>query len=183
VRPLKRAAIVVFMLAWMIVSAAQLAAGFVTEGCKWPGTGSNIYWNTNTSGDYYTQAVNAASDWTNTPTPIYMTMSSNPQWITVQANNYGSTGQDGVSYLICDQITGAFGPGTTSNWNTYYTDGYSSAARQSVMVHELGHAIGLAHTGGSPCSIPIMYPSSERYSSCGYINPQQDDVNGVNYIY
>ncbi|WP_435203278.1 M57 family metalloprotease [Janibacter sp. GS2] len=67
--------------------------------------------------------------------------------------------------------------------NRKYTDSYSSSARKSVMVHELGHAIGLSHTGSSSCSgQPIMYAYSSRYFTCGHIAPQSDDISGANYL-
>jgi hypothetical protein len=80
--------------------------------------------------------------------------------------------------------SGGHSSGFGSYWNKYYTDGYSSTARRQVMVHELGHAIGLGHSGSPSCSgQPIMYANSNRYFTCGRYAPQQDDINGINYLY
>ncbi|MER7894449.1 matrixin family metalloprotease [Micromonospora sp. NPDC094482] len=73
----------------------------------------------------------------------------------------------------------------TAWWDTYATDGYTAAKKQSAMVHELGHVLGLAHSGIGPCvSVPVMYPSTDiRYGNCLINTPKADDVNAVNFIY
>jgi len=96
--------------------------------------------------------------------------------------------------MLAALLTAAFAPAPAVAWtnahckkNNATTDdniGGSSAARRSVMNHEIGHAMGIDHAGGSGCNgQPIMYRTSARYFTCGHIKPQADDVNGINAIY
>lgn len=138
------------------------------------------------TGAYATAVSNAANDWTNTPTPliVYKYYSgSTASRFTVDAYYFGNTGYDGIMNDDgCPSSHIWINP--YANWNRYYTDGYSTDGKTQVIVHEIGHVLGLAHSGSSTCSgQPIMYPSSSRYFTCGHIVPQPDDVNGINAIY
>lgn len=68
--------------------------------------------------------------------------------------------------------------------NRKYTDSYSSSKKTSLMVHELGHAIGMGHGGSPACSgQPIMYFSTyNRYDVCGHIAPQSEDILAANTL-
>ncbi|WP_060669272.1 matrixin family metalloprotease [Oceanobacillus caeni] len=52
----------------------------------------------------------------------------------------------------------------------------NSKVAQSTAVHELGHALGIAHNNGTS----IMNSNRDRNKM---ITPQTDDVNGVKSIY
>ena len=55
--------------------------------------------------------------------------------------------------------------------------GYTTAKRQGVAAHELGHAFGLAHNASSRAI--LMYPDDSRTVT----TPSSDDKAGINAIY
>jgi hypothetical protein len=134
------------------------------------------------TGQYATAIVNAANDWSQTATPLIIYAGSSSSQFSVDAFNFGNTGQDGVQTSSgCHSGIWVY---PYANWNTYYTNAYSVTGKEQVMVHEIGHVLGLAHYGINTCTgQPIMYGSSSRYFTCGHVKPQLDDVNGINYIY
>lgn len=179
-------------VAWFALTASvALAAGmigfvptagaYVKESCHLSSPYRIPYQNASSSG-YYSIGQTAISDWSQTPTRLTF-VAQTPDKIQIKNVNYGNTSQDGLTYFgACSG--GVFTSQNLSTWNTYYTSSYGTDARLQVMVHEIGHSLGLAHAGNSACAgQPIMYGNSDRYFTCQHFRPQTDDTNGINAIY
>lgn len=171
-------------LVWSVVAASPGDA-YNLAGCKW--ASSNIfYYDAST---YHTAAVAAADDWTNAsgwPGQYSKVSDISNAKVVIAAKNFGTADYDGMTYRSAC-YNGYYGYGGVQNtayWNTYETATYTTDWRTSVMVHELGHALGLNDVNGSSCyGNPIMFYHASRYSTCRLIKPQTDDINGANAIY
>ena len=159
------------------------AAAYKLLNCKFPT--STLYWQDSmTTSGYSTVARNSVSAWYATKTPLILTRVTSGANFRLTDGNYGNTGFDGITYRTCS--SDGYNVKAPISWlNTYYTDGYSVAKRQSVMVHEVGHALGLDEFSARSCTnVPIMQPDTEtRYDACLLTTPQSDDVNGIHAMY
>ncbi|MCW3817810.1 M10 family metallopeptidase domain-containing protein [Micromonospora sp. DR5-3] len=172
-----------------VLTPASPASAYALLGCKFSTPALKWKDSTTTSG-YASVATASANAWTNTSTPVSLTKVTSGANITIANGNFGNSGYDGIT-LDGNQnnpscgSSGLWSIGLVTWWNSYYTDGYSSAKRQSVMVHELGHALGLAHSSAGSCTnVPIMQPDTyTRYDVCRLTTPRAGDIDGVNFLY
>ncbi|OCC09512.1 matrixin family metalloprotease [Streptomyces sp. PTY087I2] len=161
-------------------------------GCKYNTAGNSLRWTDTTSRNEYSNPAQwAISRWNSTSTQFNFAAVSSGANLRLADGNFGNTGFDGIlldasgvnptsdnPLLKCRN--GYWAETNTAWLNRYYTDSYSGAKKQSVYVHEVGHALGLAHRS----SCVIMHPTtSVRYDECGRSTPAQDDINGANALY
>jgi hypothetical protein len=69
--------------------------------------------------------------------------------------------------------------------NRFYTDAYSSAKKQSVTAHEVGHAWGIAHPASDGQQLMNSHTCGTNSRWCSFsINvPKTDDINAWNAKY
>ncbi|MFE9748148.1 matrixin family metalloprotease [Saccharothrix saharensis] len=166
-------------------SAAPLGCQFSTPNLKWKASISN-------TAAYLNPAQWSAKYWHDTPTPVILTQVTSGANIAIADGNFGNVTFDGATRSGVDQTqapscasTGYWATGVVTWWNRYFTDDYSGQKKLSVMVHELGHALGLGHESHSSCSsVNIMETGTyQRYDVCGKYAPQAADINYVNALY
>lgn len=129
----------------------------------------------NACSDAYTPTFNASlAAWNNATPVVNLTESS-------ESPNFVKDSAYADSWVGCYSYSYNPKDGTTLfniRLNTSILDTKSSNYRQSVLVHELGHALSLADN--PPTSPSIM--RYDRNRELIYV-PQADDIHGVNVIY
>jgi hypothetical protein len=166
-----------------VLSPSRATAYWIT--CSWPNSAGRQTIKTRylytSASPYFSPSTNARSAWNTGQGAVTLSAVSSGEKITIYETNLGNTGQAGVTSATCSG--GTFSGTTQSRWNQYYTDGYSATAKQAVMVHELGHAIGADHNGSICGSPSIMTATMDSYFTCGWSSPQLDDKNGIETLY
>ncbi|MGW4461447.1 matrixin family metalloprotease [Micromonospora sp. NPDC004704] len=191
-KPLRRllAATLTLVAALAVIVVPQSpASAYALHNCKMPSTTTT--WQDLTGGGAYgSAAYSAIAAWQNTSTPnSFHIVGSNGQMLLKQ-ENWGSFTWSGrtdgsVGAPYCNSSMGTWANLPLTLWlNRRYTDAYPAGKKQTVWVHEIGHALGIAHTGNNVCAgMPIMFQGTDEKWNCGLNTPQADDINGVNYIY
>ncbi len=165
----------------LLTPTAAEAYNLIGSGCRFQN--STILYNDETT--YTAATTGALTAWNNATGVIHFTAASGTGSLILLQQNGGNNGADGITNYTCGTLHWA--GVVDSAYNTYYTQNYGGPKRQSVMAHEIGHSLGLAHNNKitSPCSkVKLMYYATPlRWDTCKINTPQPDDVNGVNSIY
>ncbi len=175
-------AILALAVSLALAAFPTTAQAYVKLSCHQPSSYSTFAKTSYVTGTYATALTSAANDWTVSRSPVVLAPGNSTSQFYVDAYFYGNTGYDGIQ--SSSGCSGGHWLTPYASWNTYYTDTYTVTNKRQVMVHEIGHVLGLAHSGPSSCAgQPIMYFSGTRYTICGHVVPQPDDAAGVSSIY
>lgn len=173
---------IVASAALVVGMAAAPANAYATFGCRW--VSNNVSVLSYPPAGYTIVNSNAKNDWSNNTDVNFFTGSAAD--VSINYNNQGLTGWSGIASGSSGCSGGYYSTTIPIVINRYYTDGYTSSQRQSVITHELGHSIGLAHVGtaSTACSsVTIMNPTDSRRFTCSRYSTVADDRNGANAIY
>jgi predicted Zn-dependent protease len=178
----------VTVAALLLFSAPAWAVSYNLENCQFNASGNSLLWkDATTRSGYATPAAGAVAAWNSSTTHLTLTLTTTGANVQVQDGNFGPTINghtwDGVTYQTC---SGGYNTVTAQSWiNRYYADGYGTNERQSVLVHEIGHALGLDHFDTQTCSqVQVMESlTGHRYVDCNKYIPQFGDIAGINAMY
>lgn len=171
----------------VIVIPQTPASAYALLNCRWPST--TITWSDQTGGGAYGTPVHqAVADWNNSSAPTTFNLVGSNAQFRIVPEYWGTADWAG-------RVDGATGSPSCSNgrWsNTPFTvwlnrrflDGFPATSKRGVTAHELGHVLGLAHSGGPACfGMVIMFTGATERYNCGITTPQYDDIAGVEHIY
>jgi hypothetical protein len=186
----------------MITVLLPLVASAHFMGGRWPWTNGhhllNLNYDSNCS-SWQTRSDAAAWSWSVTSTPLWFTKvatdcSAHASQVDI-FNGYNSNPSILAWTQNYDRVCFFLSCWWDPNWTTTYASsiihlnfapdsfGWLSAFDgQAVVVHELGHSLGLAHAGYYAGESTGAY-SIMDYCCYGYNTPQPHDVNDINHLY
>ena len=194
--------IAVFLIITITMSMALTVRAYTVCGYKLNGSWEDEYYYVSDSSDGYgalsDDAIeawnNAVNSLTGHPLDIDLSETSDSDArstrVVISPLDRGPDGYAGFTYYYDVSYSGVwrvinYGGYPNENYqsgsaviNKYYTDNYSDARAQNVIMHEIGHVFGLAHSSDTAS---LMVDSIAGKTSL--VTPQTDDINGVRNIY
>lgn len=180
---------------WYSGKTKLLMINGITDGLWINNASASVTFNDGTIYNMQQAAEGAMNDWNNLTEAHFIP--NNPGLRTnIQAYGakYGNNGLNGWAEMYKSSTdTSPINPEQEAPDNHWaYAKVYGNAyhmyddtpmtyeQRRAVYVHEIGHALGLAHASTGVAS--VMRNEAQRHAN-GWYTPQTDDINGINNLY
>jgi hypothetical protein len=177
----KKISLILLVTLFTLLFSVQSVFAYSYIGHKWQDSHSPRYYfgSTYQSLNYQNLTNNAAADWTNTPTHVIIQHDSAGKisfstWQDINSPYSGDTTYNN-SWIPPFYILGAY-----CKINTAVLSNYTNIEVQSLIAHEMGHALGL---GESQDVYALMDPYFSDRRANETFQPRADDINGLNNIY
>jgi hypothetical protein len=173
--------VAVLVASTLVMATASPAEAYLRHGCEYDNDSidpiSYRFFSVNST--YENAFTDGQSHWNAAAVPGYFqekSTSLDPE-VNVTDGVYGG----GYYALASWGCSGGFYTGNETNirFDTDTMSSLTTAQKNAIAAHELGHAYGLADVSGSTCR--VMY-DVKALSGCAWF-PASDDINGVNAVY